>query len=248
MQTDSVSVPPSVFQSVCLEWGLECDIQDRPVNRFAAAESPRPAAGPTTPPPAQLGTPPRFEPKRNLPKQPDSHPEFQDIDALDSYLRDYKGLDICRTATHTLCGRGVPSSRIFIAELCPSIEADLSGQVFGGPRGQLLSNILRSIGLSLEQTYSSYIFPWRPPGERRPTDAEIQIVAPLFQQRLRLTSPETVLLFGKLTTDIYHASTLEPSNFKVISLPSLSYFLRSPRQKDKIWQKILQQKSSICLH
>ena len=54
-------------------------------------------------------------------------------------------------------------AKIMIVGEAPGKEEDRAGVPFVGQAGQLLDRMLKSIGLSRDQTYITNIIPWRPP-------------------------------------------------------------------------------------
>ncbi len=84
----------------------------------------------------------------------------------------------------------------------------------GGPRrralrraaGLFLDRMLASIGLDRAGLYATSLLPWRPPGDRKPADTEIQLCLPFLWRHLALLQPRRVVLLGALA-----ARTLLPA-------------------------------------
>ena len=85
-------------------------------------------------------------------------------------------LDDCplkHTASNLCFADGNPGARVMIIGEVPGRDEDRMGVPFVGFAGQLLDKMLASIGLDRASTYLTNILPWRPPGNRTPTDEEI---------------------------------------------------------------------------
>ena len=73
---------------------------------------------------------------------------------------------------------------MFIGE-APGADEDKLGLPFVGLSGQLLDKIMQSIGLSRQtNAYISNIIPWRPPGNRAPSDTEISLCLPFIKKHI----------------------------------------------------------------
>ena len=107
--------------------------------------------------------------------------------------------------------------------------------------------MLAAIGLDRSQAYVTNILPWRPPGNRTPTDAEIAACIPFIERHIELAAPRVLVLVGgtaaktllKKTQGImrlrgqwysYETPHLSaPIDTRAILHPA--YLLRSPAQK-----------------
>jgi DNA polymerase len=70
------------------------------------------------------------------------------------------------------------------------------GVPFVGADGQLLDKMIASIGLDRASVYLTNLLPWRPPGNRSPTDEETAMLLPWLFRHVQLAKPEFVLLLG----------------------------------------------------
>ncbi len=82
----------------------------------------------------------------------------------------------------------------------PAAEDDRSGIPFSGPAGRLLDAMLHSIGLDRERVLLTHLLPWRPPGDRQPSDLEIACCTPFLHRHLALRRPRWVVAMGSVTT------------------------------------------------
>ncbi len=90
------------------------------------------------------------------------------------------------------------TARILVIGDKPRNEEDKSGQVFAGKSRELLSRMLAAIGLSLDDVALMNFIPYRPPGNRAPSDVEIATSHPFALRAIELMSPKFILGFGPL--------------------------------------------------
>ena len=79
-------------------------------------------------------------------------------------------------------------------------EEDVQGIPFVGKAGQLLNKMLAAINLNRENVYITNIVPWRPPGNRQPTNDEILMCVPFVQRHIELINPKVLVLLGGTAT------------------------------------------------
>jgi DNA polymerase len=79
----------------------------------------------------------------------------------------------------------------------PGETEDQTGRPFMGRAGQLLTQMLTSVGLDREQdTYITNVVKCRPPGNRVPTDEEKVTCRPYLLDQIRLIAPPLIVLVG----------------------------------------------------
>ena len=94
-------------------------------------------------------------------------------------------------------GRGNPRAPLLLIGEAPGAEEDASGLPFVGRSGQLLDQLLLQAGLALDHDlYLCNAIKCRPPGNRRPTPAELAACRPWLAEQLALVQPQLVVLVG----------------------------------------------------
>ncbi|WP_048438102.1 uracil-DNA glycosylase family protein [Caenimonas sp. SL110] len=84
----------------------------------------------------------------------------------------------------------------------PDDNEDRSGESFGGPAGQLLDNMLRSIGVSRDnKAFIANVLKCRPPGGRRPMAEEFAQCEPLLRRQVLLLKPRVILVMGRFAVE-----------------------------------------------
>lgn len=127
-----------------------------------------------------------------------SAPEQEDN--LEALTRECVGCQRCglaSTRTHVVISRGNPSARLMLIGEGPGQHEDETGLPFVGRAGQLLDQILASVGLDQEEDiYICNVVKCRPPGNRKPTPEEMAQCHPWLQRQIQLVDPAVVLLAG----------------------------------------------------
>ena len=147
-------------------------------------------------------------------------------------------------------GAGNPrASLVFVGE-APGADEDQQGLPFVGRAGQLLTKIIEAMGFKREDVYIANILKCRPPNNRNPLPAEIQVCEPFLIKQLAAISPKIICALGTfaaktlLKKDIpitvmrgkfydYHGIALMPTYHP-------AYLLRNPSAKKQVWEDVQQ--------
>ncbi len=172
------------------------------------------------------------------------------VDLNDLYARraTFDGCPLKKTAAHTVNGRGVLPPTVLCLTETPDTSDDKEGLLFSGETGRLLDKMLAAIGLSLsENTYVSALIPWRPPGNRKPTQTEAALCRPFWEKEIELIRPGLILLFGAgaaselLGIDSLskaRASWHEYKGIPVCTTIAPATLLKLPAQKKQAWEDL----------
>lgn len=221
-----------------------------------SATSARPASRPVTPmaPASQVGDAPKAA--------REAAAAATTLDALRVAIDGFDGCPLKITATNTVFADGVVGAPIMLVGEAPGADEDREGQPFVGLSGQLLDRMLESIGLSRTQNvYISNILPWRPPGNRQPTQGEMAICLPFIRRHIELAQPKMLVFVGGTSAKAlldrkegitrlrgkwhaWPAAGSEPGEQGAESIPAIAmyhpaFLLRSPAQKAHAWKDLL---------
>jgi DNA polymerase len=122
-------------------------------------------------------------------------------DTLDALRAAIVGFDGCRlrdTATQAVLPDGDPAARVLLVGEPPNADEDRSGRPFAAREGALLDRMLASIDLKRESLLLAPLVPWRPPGGRPPSPAELAICLPFLQRLIVLAAPARLVILGSL--------------------------------------------------
>ena len=102
---------------------------------------------------------------------------------------------------HAVLGEGNHNARImFIGEAPGKNEAE-TGRPFCGAAGKILDELLDGISLSRPDVYVTNIVKDRPPGNRDPEPAEIELYAPFLDMQIETVKPEYIVTLGRFSME-----------------------------------------------
>jgi DNA polymerase len=156
---------------------------------------------------------------------------------------------LAQTRTRVVFGMGSQHAKLLIIGEAPGANEDKQGEPFVGRAGQLLTNMLQSIGLQREQVYIANILKCRPPENRDPKVAEVQACTPFLERQINLLQPTVILALGRIAAHFLLATndaltTMRGKEYRYQNTPLLvsyhpAYLLRSPQEKRKSQQDLL---------
>lgn len=179
------------------------------------------------------------------------------LEELETAMRQFEGCALKQTATQLVFADGPENARIIMVGEAPGGEEDRVGKPFAGPAGQLLDKMLASIGLDRTTVRIINAIPWRPPGNRTPTETEIALCRPFLHRHIALVAPLGLVSLGAVATKAllgaeshagirrlrgqWRQATIEGLPAPLPCLPSYhpAYLLRTPSAKKESWQDFL---------
>jgi DNA polymerase len=178
---------------------------------------------------------------------------------LKTALEAFNGCNLKNGARSTVFASGDPGSRIMVIGPMPNADDDRDGIPFSGRQGHLLDRMLAAIGLSRDMLLLTNIIPWRPPGNRMPSPAELEICRPFLERQIALAEPRYLLLLGNFParfflgeTGTIHSLRGEWRDLRVggVDLAAIATLhpqelLAAPANKALAWQDLLAFKSRL---
>jgi uracil-DNA glycosylase len=236
----------------------------RPIPVAAAAPSPAPRPTPsiTRPPLAAPTVRPIVSASNEIAGARKLAEAATSLAELEAAVSSFEGCALRKTATHTVFADGTPHAPVMVIGEAPGADEDRLGKPFVGRSGQLLDRMLAAIGLDRQtNVYITNILFWRPPGNRKPTEAEIALCLPFVWRHIALGMPRVVLLSGGTATSamLGRAEGITKLRGKWFDLavpgvdspvPALttyhpSFLLRTPGRKSESWRDFLELQSKI---
>jgi DNA polymerase len=177
------------------------------------------------------------------------------IEDLAAAVAAFNDCPLKRTATNTVFIDGNPAAPILIIGEAPGADEDRIGRPFVGRAGQLLDRMLAAIDLDRTGVQITNVIYWRPPGNRKPTSAEIAACLPFVLRHIVLAQPKVLVLAGGTA-----ATALLPTSEGItrlrgrwfdLAVPGLAapvptlpifhpaFLLRSPERKRDAWRDLL---------
>ena len=174
----------------------------------------------------------------------------QTVAELQNILETFEGSTLKRSAKNTVFSDGTLGSRVMLIGEAPGREEDRTGKPFIGQSGQMLDQMFAAIGLDRNTVYITNLIPWRPAGDRTPTDDEIALFLPFLKQHITLAKPDIIVTIGAvsskalLDTDVgitkmrgQWGVVSDNNDRKIPVLPTFhpAFLLRTPTRKAESW-------------
>lgn len=199
----------------------------------------------------------------------DAHALAPSCATLESLRETLAGFDACplkSTATNLVFSDGNPKARIMLVGEAPGRDEDIQGKPFVGRSGQLLDRMLAAVGLSRyaedvnETVFISNIVFWRPPGNRKPTEAETLICLPFIERAIELVDPRFLVVLGataagrllrtnegitRLRGQWRNYRSPQGHDYRALATFHPAYLLRQPGQKRLAWRDLLELRTAI---
>jgi DNA polymerase len=183
-----------------------------------------------------------------------------DLDALKAALAEFNGCPLKATARNLVFARGNPDAKVMIIGEAPGRDEDAEGAPFVGRAGQLLDRMLAAIGLDETSAYITNVVFWRPPGNRKPTDQEIEACRPFVERHIELVKPDVLVLAGGISAQTLlrakagitslrgrwaEFQTSAGAKLPVLPIFHPAFLLRRPQEKAKAWADLLSLKAKL---
>jgi DNA polymerase len=108
-----------------------------------------------------------------------------------------------RGRTMAVPGEGNPLSDVLLVGEGPGAREDATGRPFVGPAGQLLDELLRSVGWARDDVFIANVVKCRPPGNRDPEPGEVAACAPYLERQERALDPAVIVTLGRHSLQRY---------------------------------------------
>ena len=123
-----------------------------------------------------------------------------ELERIAREIREFKGLDIAKSATRAVPGEGSPDTRVMFIGEAPGFHEDREGRPFVGQAGKLLEKTLKSaMGLDRSEVYITNIVKYRPPDNRDPLPAEVEACAGWLNRQITVICPEIICTLGRFS-------------------------------------------------
>jgi len=184
--------------------------------------------------------------------------QAKDISNLEELFRNFDDCHLKKTANKFVTYAGNINSEILIVDGTPESDEDKEGRPIVGAKGELFEKMLKAINLKREDVFIVNSIPWRPPGNRYPTNEEINICRPFVFNLISLLEPKIILCMGEVATnqilDLNESITKSRGKWhlfknhsfykfkksiskqEVLPTFNLSYLLKRPETKRQAWE------------
>ncbi|MGH1398263.1 MAG: uracil-DNA glycosylase [Alphaproteobacteria bacterium] len=255
-----------------IDHGVDISIGDEAVDRTLSQPAETPQTAPSPSHPAAASPTPLIGKQEATQEAIKRAQAAQTLEGLKQAISEFGGIAIKKTATNLVFADGNPAADIMLIGDAPISDDDRAGLPFMGQSGQLLNKILGSIGLTRDEedaqksAYLSNILNWRPPGNRTPNPAEIEVSLPFIERHIQLAQPKLIILSGGIAAKALLGSGDSLSKLRkkwhdyIPQTPELSsgaspipaivtyhptYLLQTPAQKRAVWHDMLEVKKKL---
>ena len=254
--------PPEIDPAAAramLEWQVEAGVTDAigeaPVNRYDLPDRAPAAAEPSAKPaPARRPTRKAVSGVEAVDEAERVSSAASDLPVLRAAMEAFEHCELRKGARQVVFAAGHPEADLMIVGEAPGAGEDRTGIPFVGPSGKLLDRMLAAIGIdrtsreAAKGAYITNVLPWRPPGNRRPTAAEIAMLRPFLLRHIALANPKAVFLMGNTPLEALTGSggitrrrgfwiDLPDEAGGMPALPTFhpAFLLRDPLRKRESW-------------
>jgi DNA polymerase len=145
-------------------------------------------------------------------------------------------------------GVGNPNAELMFIGEAPGADEDQQGEPFVGRAGQLLTNMIKAMGLRREDVYIANIIKCRPPGNRTPERDECETCSPFLMRQIEAIGPKAIVALGAVAAKTLLAINAPMSELrgrwydfrgtKLAVTYHPAFLLRDPRQKKETWKDL----------
>lgn len=157
-------------------------------------------------------------------------------------------------------GVGDPKAELMFIGEAPGADEDQQGEPFVGRAGQLLTNMIKAMGVTREQVYIANIIKCRPPNNRTPERDECETCSPFLMRQIATVQPKVIVALGAVAAKTLLAVNDSMANLrgrwydfrpagarssnpnwtsaKLAVTYHPAFLLRDPRQKKEAWKDL----------
>ena len=223
-----------------IEWGADEALDDAPVDRL------RPPALPRPPEAARHMPTARQTPAERAIAAAGAATTLAELRAA---IATFDGCALRDTAASLVFAEGDPATRLLLIGDPPGESEERSGAPFAGPGGALLERMLASVALTRQDLMLAPLIPWRPPGGRPPSAAEIAVCLPFLHRLITLSGPRRIILSGALAARTLLGSVRRratpawigvtvpgrPHRIPGLAMPSPASVMQTPAARQEAW-------------
>jgi len=191
------------------------------------------------------------------PEAPEAPLGFIPLTEIRTELGDCQRCKLHTGRTNIVFGVGNPDARLMFVGEGPGADEDEKGEPFVGRAGQLLTQIIKAMGLERDDVYIANVVKCRPPGNRNPEPDEIDACSPFLQAQIASIRPTVIVALGKFAAQTLLKTETPISRLRgqfhlrdgIAVMPTFhpSYLLRNPAAKREVWEdmKMVMKKLTI---
>ena len=155
---------------------------------------------------------------------------------------------LCKQRTRTVPGQGSSTPEIMFVGEGPGADEDRQGLAFVGKAGKLLTQMIEAMGLTREEVFIGNIVKCRPPGNRAPTQDEMDACLHYLRDQIRLLRPRVIVALGatavrglldtKLGITKLRGTWMQFEGIDLMPTFHPAYLLRDASKKKYAWEDL----------
>lgn len=114
-------------------------------------------------------------------------------------------------------GSGNHDSKVIFIGEAPGKNEAKTGKPFCGVSGKILDELLSHIGVDREAVYVTNIVKDRPPNNRDPSKAEIELYAPYLDRQIEIIKPNVIATLGRVSMNYIMKRMGDEKDLEIIS-------------------------------
>lgn len=160
-----------------------------------------------------------------------------DLKKLEAEIAADKSLPLLQS--NLVFGEGNSDCEVMFIGEAPGLNEDRLRRPFVGRGGQLLNEMIRSIGWNREDVYITNIVKRRPPENRDPLPEEIEAYKPYLTRQIAVINPKIIVTLGRFAMNYFlpnakimrdHGRVFASGDYIVVPMLHPAAALRSPQQ------------------
>lgn len=151
------------------------------------------------------------------------------------------------TRNRFVFGEGPPNAPLMFVGEFPTPSDDTTGRPFMDQSGQLLTKIIKAMGMNRNEVFITNVVKCAPP-MRMPLPDELDTCAPILARQIEAVNPKVVVALGATALRFFrgeqvslmrvHGEVFQWRDFKVMATFHPEYILRNPRAKRDVWDDL----------
>ena len=177
------------------------------------------------------------------------------LEEIKNYCEHCRKCPLGETRNRLVFGDGDESADIFFIGEGPGYNEDQSGRTFVGRAGLLLEKAIQGIGMTRNDVYIGNIVKCRPPGNRNPSEEEMQACMPYLRYQVAIIKPKIIVCLGsvpakkiigdhiRITAD--RGQWVEKNGIHIMPTFHPAALLRDEGKKRPFWNDFIQIKNKL---
>src|SRR5438309_2848676 len=159
------------------------------------------------------------------------------LEAIGIDVRACQMCKLCQTRTVGVPGEGSPNAEVMFIGEGPGFHEDQQGRPFVGAAGQLLTEMLKGIGMRREDVFITNVVRCRPPGNRDPQPNEVETRDVYTLRQIAVLDPRLIVTLGRYSMARFvgpgsmrelHGRTREWNGITCLAMYHPAAILRTP--------------------